>query len=86
LAIELPDAEFALAGGGTPATCTARSAGFVCLANQVAGTNRIEVDILTLSGTGLIAAGDGDVAVLHLTDAGTACSAGLIEGLPLSQV
>src|SRR5439155_1467972 len=79
-----PD-ELQLTSGRTAATCTDRTAGFTCTANEVTAANVVNALVISLSGDD-IAAGTGPVAVLTLTDGPVACTPGEQVALALSNV
>ncbi len=79
-----PD-ELQLTPGQTAATCTARTAGFTCTANEVTAANVVNALVISLAGDD-IAAGTGSVAVLTLTDGPVACTPGEHVALELSNV
>ena len=66
--------------------CTARTNGFTCDANEVQGTNQLKLVVADLAGGGCIAAGEGAVARVCLTDKAPMCVADAVVGLQLQDV
>src|SRR2546430_7657577 len=77
-----PD-ELQLTSGRTAATCTDRTGGFTCSANEVTATNLINALVISLAGDN-VAAGTGPVVILEFTDGPVACTPGEQVALELS--
>jgi len=79
-----PD-ELQLVAGPGAATCTDRTTGFACTANEVTVSNLINTVVVSFEGAN-IAAGTGPVIVLPLTDGAVTCTSGEHVALNLANV